>query len=59
MYIENRSPWKVSKSQNPKDYEIVKSSLSISVECLYVLIKLIYPIMPSTSKKNFKTIWKR
>ena len=51
VYIENRAPWKLSKSENPKDHKIVKSSLSLSVECLCVLIKLLYPIMPSTSKK--------
>ncbi len=50
-YAEERSPWKLAKSDDPKDRDLLNTSLSFMAESLRLAVVLIYPVMPETNSR--------
>ena len=55
-YIECRAPWKLAKSQDIADQKRIISTLALSMECLRMSVMLLYPVMPTMSKKILSLI---
>lgn len=52
-YAEQRSPWKLAKSDDPKDKAIVGTALSTMAEALRRSVGLIEPVMPATTQQVY------
>lgn len=52
-YAEQRSPWKLAKSEDEKDKQIVATSLSLMAEGLRRAVGIIQPVMPETTEKVY------
>lgn len=50
-YAEQRAPWKLAKSSDPKDSEILNSTLANMAEALRLAAVLFTPVMPSVSER--------
>jgi methionyl-tRNA synthetase len=50
-YIENRAPWKLGKSADPKDHALLKTSLATIAEALRLGVSLLPCVMPETTGK--------
>jgi methionyl-tRNA synthetase len=50
-YIENRAPWKLGKSADPKDQALLKTSLATIAEALRLGVSLLPCVMPETTAK--------
>jgi methionyl-tRNA synthetase len=50
-YIENRAPWKLGKSADPKDQALLKTSLATIAEALRLGVSLLPCVMPETTTK--------
>ena len=50
-YAEQRAPWKLAKSQDPRDIELLKTTLANMAEALRVATVLLTPVMPEISAK--------
>ncbi|MDQ8203683.1 methionine--tRNA ligase [Pelagicoccus sp. SDUM812003] len=55
-YAEQRSPWKLAKSDDEKDKQIVATSLSLMAEALRRAVGLIEPVMPETTKRVYSLL---
>ena len=52
-YAEQRSPWKLAKSESEADRRIVETSLSLMAEGLRRAAGLIEPVMPETTERVY------
>lgn len=50
-YIELRAPWKLAKSEEAKDRELLETSLAVIVEALRLVSIVLGPVMPGVSNK--------
>jgi len=50
-YIVERAPWKLAKSTEPADAELLDRTLYSSAEVLRIVCGLLYPVMPSSVSK--------
>ncbi|MDR0742245.1 MAG: methionine--tRNA ligase [Puniceicoccales bacterium] len=50
-YVENRSPWKLAKSSEEGDKQLVNTTIAISAECVRLAAILLSPVMPTTSQQ--------
>ena len=50
-YIEQRAPWKLGKSADPKDQALLKTSLATMAEALRLGVALLPAVMPETTQK--------
>ena len=50
-YIEQRAPWKLGKSVEPKDQALLKTSLATMAEALRLGVALLPAVMPETTVK--------
>jgi len=55
-YAEQRSPWKLAKSEDPRDKEIVATSLSLMAEALRRAVGLLEPVMPATVERVYSLL---
>ena len=52
-YAERRSPWKLAKSAEPKDRQIMETALTLMAEALRRAVGLFEPVMPSTTHRVY------
>lgn len=52
-YAEQRSPWRLAKSEDPKDKEVCATSLSLMAEALRRAVGLLEPVMPETTARVY------
>jgi methionyl-tRNA synthetase len=50
-YIEERSPWKLAKSDNLEDRKLIDTVIATAFECVRLAAVLIYPVMPTVGQK--------
>jgi methionyl-tRNA synthetase len=50
-YIEKRAPWKLGKSADAKDQELLRTSLATMAEALRLAVALIQHVTPTTTEK--------
>lgn len=50
-YIEKRAPWKLGKSSDPADRELLATSLATMAEALRLAATLLQPVMPGASAR--------
>jgi methionyl-tRNA synthetase len=50
-YIEKRAPWKLGKSVEPRDAELLRDSLATMAEALRLSAALLQAVMPATTAK--------
>ena len=50
-YIEKRAPWKLGKSVEPHDAELLRDSLATMAEALRLSAALLQAVMPATTAK--------
>ncbi len=50
-YAEARQPWKLAKSQEVRDQEVLASALAVMAEGLRLAALLLRPVMPTTSDR--------
>lgn len=50
-YIEKRAPWKLGKSNDPKDQALLRTSLATMAEALRLAVAAMSHVTPSTTKK--------
>ncbi len=55
-YAEQRAPWKLAKSADPKDLELLNTTIANMAESLRISSILLAPIMPGISAKILKLI---
>lgn len=55
-YAEQRSPWKLAKSNDQNDKRIVETALSLMAEALRRAVGLIEPVMPSTTERVYQLL---
>lgn len=55
-YIEKRAPWKLGKSQDPKDQQLLLTTLATMGESLRLAGVAIKPVMPATSDKIYSVL---
>lgn len=53
-YAEKRSPWRLAKSEDSKDRQIMETALTLMSECLRRAVGLIEPVMPSTTARVYE-----
>ncbi|MCC5835597.1 MAG: methionine--tRNA ligase [Opitutales bacterium] len=52
-YAEIRAPWKLAKSEDPKDREILRTSLATMAEGIRLATHFLQPVMPETAERIF------
>ncbi|HEU5080558.1 MAG TPA: methionine--tRNA ligase [Opitutaceae bacterium] len=52
-YIEKRAPWKLGKSTDANDQNLLKLSLATMAEALRCGVTLLQPVMPQTTEKIY------
>jgi methionyl-tRNA synthetase len=50
-YIEKRAPWKLGKSTDTRDAELLRTSIATMAEALRLGVTLLAPVMPGTHAK--------
>jgi len=50
-YAEERAPWKLAKSDDPKDKALLDTTLSFMAESLRLAVVLLGPVMPETNAR--------
>jgi methionyl-tRNA synthetase len=50
-YADERTPWKLAKSDSNEDRQKLKTCLGVMVESLRLAIQMIAPVMPDVHKK--------
>lgn len=55
-YIEKRAPWKLGKSAEPRDKELLQVSLATMAEALRCGVALLEAVMPDTAKKIYQVL---
>ncbi|MDR1433122.1 MAG: methionine--tRNA ligase [Puniceicoccales bacterium] len=50
-YVEERSPWKLAKSDGEIDRQLIDTTIAIISECVRIAAILLLPVMPTISKK--------
>ena len=55
-YLEVKSPWKLIKSDDKKDFFKVSTTLYISAELLKIGTLLLYPVMPEKTRGLLKSL---
>ncbi|MDR1595799.1 MAG: methionine--tRNA ligase [Puniceicoccales bacterium] len=50
-YIEERSPWKLSKSGSASDEQLISTTIATAAECLRIGAILLTPAMPTVGRK--------
>jgi methionyl-tRNA synthetase len=50
-YIEQRAPWKLGKSADPKDQALLRTALATMAEALRLAVALIQHVTPGTTEK--------
>jgi methionyl-tRNA synthetase len=50
-YIEKRAPWKLGKSAEAKDQELLRTSLATMAEALRLAVALVQHVIPATTAK--------
>tara|TARA_Y100000588_G_scaffold354077_1_gene407996 strand:- start:308 stop:1837 length:1530 start_codon:yes stop_codon:yes gene_type:complete len=50
-YVEQRAPWQLAKSEEPKDRKRLETSLAVIAEGLRLASIVLYPVMPSISTR--------
>ncbi len=50
-YIEQRAPWKLGKSAEPRDQALLQTSLATMAEALRLAVALLQHVMPSTARR--------
>lgn len=55
-YVEQRAPWKLAKSAEPKDQALLRTSLATMTEALRLGVTLLAPVMPATREKVYAAL---
>jgi methionyl-tRNA synthetase len=55
-YVEQRAPWKLAKSADPKDQALLSTSLATMTEALRLGVTLLAPVMPATREKVYAAL---
>lgn len=55
-YAEQRAPWKLAKSEDPKDRELLDSTIANMAEALRIASVMLTPVMPTVSGKILTAI---
>ena len=55
-YAEQRSPWKLAKSDDHKDRQIVETALTFMAECLRRAVGALEPVMPETTGRVYQLL---
>jgi methionyl-tRNA synthetase len=50
-YIEKRAPWKLGKSADPADQELLRTALATMAESLRLAVAALQAVMPATTEK--------
>ncbi len=55
-YAEQRSPWKLAKSEDARDREIMETALTLMAEALRRAVGLLEPVMPDTTARVYELL---
>jgi methionyl-tRNA synthetase len=55
-YVENHSPWKLAKSDEEGNKQLIDTIIAISAECVRLAAILLSPGMPTTSQQIFSAL---
>ncbi len=52
-YAEQRSPWKLAKSEDPEDRKVLETALATMAEGVRLSVALLKPVMPGTADRVY------
>jgi len=55
-YIDQRAPWKLGKSTEPRDRALLRTALATMAEALRLGVSLLAAVMPTTTRKVYEVL---